>query len=1046
MFNLKGDFMERKLILTLTLFFLWVGVAWSQGFTLRGVVTSEDDGMPVVGASVLVKGTTQGTITDVDGRFSIPNVKASSKTIVVSYVGMKTQEVAVRRGEMHITLSPDATALDEVMVIAYGTIKKSAFTGAATVVDQDKIKTPAVSFDRSLAGQVSGVQVLSNSGQPGSATTFRIRGSGSLTASNEPLYVIDGVATTSTEYSKIADENESSTNILSSINPNDIESITVLKDAAAAALYGSRAANGVVVITTKSGKEGRARVNFNAQFSWSKLGKAYDMMSSADMYRMLYMGYRADGESMEKANESAQGALTHNPYNVAYPLDANGNLVNGANLVVNTDWQKEVFRTAPSQDYNVNISGKNEKTNYFFSLGYTNQDGITPASDFKRYSAKLNVDTQVNSWLKAGMNVTFSHSVQNTTVESSAGASPLYNALSFPNAVPVYVVDNEGRPVLDENGNMQYNFTNPVSRDFNPLAIPTMDVNRSKFYRLLASGFAEITFFKGFTFKTVFSPDYVSTDEHRYWNKEHGNGPSYNGRLDKWHGTDMMFTSTNTFNYANVFNDVHNLNVMAGMEYWQSVYETMYAAGRDLLGTMQELSASSGAISQSSETTKETLISYFGRAEYSFKDKYNFSASLRADGSSIFGSDTKWGTFWSLGASWRINQEDFLKDVGWVDNLKLRLSYGTSGNKNGLARYASLGLWTTGSDYLYGSNVGVGHSQLANALLGWEKQGMFNLGIDFSFWGRFYGSVDYFNKTSDGLLYAVPLALQNGLENITMNAAKTANNGVEIALGANILRGPFVWNMDLNASFIKDKIKDLNGENDVEMTDYQKIWSVGGSQYEFYMPTWAGVDPQTGSPLWYKVDEQGNRTTTSTYSEATYERQGRATPTVYGGFFNTFSYKNFDLSIQVNYSFGGKIYDSVYAGMMHDGTTASQNMHVDALEAWTTPGQQTNVPKYEINNATNSSSLSSRFLYDATNIKLKNITLSYTLPSNLGAFSKVVSSAKVWVSADNLCTWFADKGYKGYDDIDIYGIQGYKTYPYSFPTPRTFSLGVNLTF
>lgn len=1038
--------MKRKLTLMLALLFVWTGVAWSQGVTVKGVVTSEEDGLPIVGASVLVKGTTQGTITDVDGNFMISGVKADSKTLIVSFVGMKSKEVAIKKGELKIVMKSDAEVLDEVMVVAYGTVKKSAFTGSATVVDQDKIKSPAVSFDKSLAGQVSGVQVMSNSGQPGSGTSFRIRGSGSLKASNEPLYVIDGVATTSTEYSSIAEENESSSNILSSINPNDIESITVLKDAAAAALYGSRAANGVVVITTKSGKEGKARVNFNAQFSWSKLGKAYDMMSSADMYKMIYQGYRAKGETMEEANASAQGALTHNPYNVENPLDENGNVVDGAKLVVDTDWQKEVFRTAPSQDYNMNVSGKNDKTNYFFSIGYTKQGGITPASDFKRYSAKANINTKVNRWFNAGLNVTFSHSIQNTTVESSAGASPLYNALSFPNAVPVYIVDNEGNPVLDDNGNKQYNFTNPVSRDFNPLAIPLMDVNRSKFYRLLASGYAEITFFKGFFFKTVFSPDYVSTDEHRYWNKEHGNGPTYNGRLDKYHHVDLMYTSTNTFNYTNIFKDVHSLNVMAGMEYWQSTYETLYAGGRGLLGDMQELAGASGSFSPSSDTTKETLISYFGRAEYAYKDKYNFSASLRADGSSIFGADTKWGTFWSLGASWRINQEDFLKDIEWIDNLKLRLSYGTSGNKSGLARYASLGLWTTSADYLYGSNIGVGHDQLVNALLGWEKQGMFNVGVDFSFWNRFNGSVDFFNKTSDGLLYDVPLALQNGLSSITMNAAKTSNTGFEIVLGANILRGPLVWNMDLNASFIKDKIKDLNGENDVRMTDYQKIWSVGGSQYEFYMPTWAGVDPDNGSPLWYKVNDDGTRTTTSVYSEATYERQGRSTPLAYGGFINTFSYKNFDLTIQLNYSLGGKIYDNIYAGMMHDGATTAQNMHVDALEAWTTPGQHTNVPKYAVNNATNSASLSSRFLYDATNVKLKTITLSYTLPKNLGVFSKVISGAKLWVSADNLCTWFADKGYKGYDDIDIYGVQGYKTYPYSFPTPRTFSIGANLTF
>ena len=693
----------------LILFFFCMGALLAQNRVVKGVVISYDDDLPIVGASVLVKGTTLGTITDIDGNFEIANIPENANKIVISYVGMKSQEQPIRNELMKIVLKSDAKLLDEVMVVAYGTVKKSSFTGSAAVVDQEKLKSPAASFDKSLAGQVSGVQVISSSGQPGSATSFRIRGSGSLKASNEPLYVIDGVATSSNEYSTIAKENDSSTNILASINPNDIESVTILKDAAAAALYGSRAANGVVVITTKSGKEGKAKVNFNAQYSWAKLGKAYDLMSSADMYHQMFMGYMANGESVGEANRKTTESLTHNPYNIANPLDANGNVVNGAKIVVDTDWQDAIFKTAPTQDYNVNISGSTSKTNYFFSVGYTDQQGIAPESDYKRYSGKMNINSDVNNWLKAGMNVTFSHSVQNTTVAGSAGASPLYNSLSFPNAVPIYIVDADGNPVSDADGNKQYNFSNPISRDFNPLAIPSMDVNKSKFYRLLASAYAQVTFFKGLSFKSVFSPDFVSTDEHRYWNKEHGNGPAYNGRLDKYHNVDMMYTSTNTLNYSNVFKDIHSVNILAGMEYWQSVYETMYAGGKNIFGDMQELDAASGSFAPSSATTKEVLISYFGRAEYALGDRYNFSASLRSDGSSIFGKDTKWGTFWSLGASWRIKQEEFMKDVEWVDNLKLRLSYGTSGNKNGLARYASLGLWTTKADYLYGSNAGIGH-------------------------------------------------------------------------------------------------------------------------------------------------------------------------------------------------------------------------------------------------------------------------------------------------------------------------------------------------
>ena len=1032
--------MSKKLMLLLTYVFITIGVM-AQTAKVSGIVISEEDEQPVVGASILAEGTTIGTITDIDGHFSLSNLPASVKHLVISYIGMKSQKVAVRPN-VRVVLKTDSEELDEVMVVAYGTTKRSAFTGSAAVLDQEKIKTPAASVDKSLAGQLAGVQVLSAGGQPGSSTSFRIRGSGSLNASNEPLIVIDGVATSNMEYSQVADGNDSSSNILASLNSNDIESITVLKDAAAAALYGSRAANGVVLITTKSGKSGKTKVSLDAKFSWAKLGEAYDIMNSEQYYKTLFNYYNAQGKGSDWANEQTQGAITHNPYNNDYPLDTNGNVVSGARIVVDTDWQKEVFKTAATQDYTVNVSGGNDRTTHFFSVGYLNQDGIAPAADYKRYSAKINIDTKANKWLRAGLNVNFSHSVQNTTVAGSAGASPLYNSLTFPGGVPVYVVDKEGKPVLDANGELQYNFTNPVSLDFNPLAIPNMDTHRTKTYRLLATTYLELEPIAGLKLKTVFSPDFITNDEHRYWNKEHGNGPAYNGRLDKYHTVDLMYTSTNTISYARTFAEKHQMNLMAGMEYWRSQYEYLYAGGRDLLGDMQELDVAAGSFSPSSYSTKEVLISYFGRGEYSYNDKYNASFSIRRDGSSVFGADTKWGSFWSAGFSWRLKQEDFLKDVEWIDNLKLRLSYGTSGNKGGLERYQSLGLWKVSADYKYDVYNGAWLTQLANTNLGWEKQKMLNVGVDFSFWNRFYGSVDYFNKTSDGLLYDLPISSETGLTKLKMNAAKTANYGVELVLGAQVLRDtPLKWNMELNASFIKDEIKDLYGDNDIQQTSYQKIWSVGGSQYEFYMPTWAGVDSSNGQPLWYKVDANGTRTTTSTYSEATYERQGRSTPDVYGGFTNKLSYRNFDLSIQLNYQFGGKVYDGLYATLMDGSSNFGTNMHTDNLNAWSESNKNSEFPKIGANAA--SSSLSSRFLYDASYLKVKNITLSYTLP-RIPCLANAVSSARVFASVDNLATWFMSD-YQGYDDLDVYGVHGYRLYP-ATPTPRTWTVGVNVTF
>ena len=1023
-----------------------------QQKTVSGRIVDEQ-GEPVIGANVVEKGTTNGTVTDADGRFSLSVVP--NGVLHVSYIGYLDEEVQVSgRTSVNITLREDTQSLEEVVVVAYGTSKRSVFTGSAASVDHAKLQSPNASFDKSLQGQVAGLQVMSASGQPGSTSSFRIRGSGSLNASNEPLYVVDGVPiSANTKYSKLAEDNSNSFSILATLNSQDIESVTVLKDASAASLYGSRAANGVVLITTKNGKLGKASVSFHTQFGLASVPKAYDMMSSAEFYRMKWLSHyeqkREAGESPEKAavsaNAFAQGAITFNPYNVDQPIDANGNLVNGARIIVDTDWQDEIFKTALTQDYNVNVHGGNEKTNYFFSAGYYDQEGVTPSALYKRYSGKGTISTDVASWLKAGMNITFSHSIQHSEVGGGAGASPLYNALLFPNGVPVYLTDRDGNPILDSSGNKQYNFTNPTSLDFNPIAIPQMDLNRSKNYRFLASAFLDFKLYEGLNFKTVFAPDYIHYSESRYWNKEHGNGPAYNGRADRYHTTDLVYTFTNTLNYTNRFAERHLLNAMAGFEYWQSDYERVEAGATTFpLNNMYELSSGASALSPQSKSTKETLISYFGRVEYTHSDRYNFSVSLRSDGSSIFGVDNKWGTFWSAGASWRIEQENLMKSLDWLDQLKLRLSYGTSGNNQGLDRYQSLGLWDSSSDYIYGTSSGTGHTQLANPHLKWEKQAMFNVGVDFRFLNRFYGSAEYFYKSSKDLLYKYPLAASNGFESIMMNMAKVANYGVELTLGAHVLRdSPLKWNIDFNLSAIRDEIKDLVGDDQI-ISNTKKIWSKGYSQYEFYMPTWAGVNPVNGDPQWVKIDASGNRGTTNVYSQATYEKQGRATPDFYGGLSTNLSYRGFDLSVLFAYSWGGLVYDALYAQIMHDGNQAGAQMHKDELKAWTSSNTNTNVPKYVNNNTNASDGISTRFLYDATNIKLKNVTLSYTLPSGLKPVSDVLKGARIFVSADNLFTWFKDD-WKGYSDIDIFGIGGYNTLT-AIPVPTTLTMGFNLTF
>ena len=1029
--------------------FLAVGLsAAAQNITVKGTVTDAQTGDPIPGAGVVVSGTATGVVTDFDGTYSI--TVASDGVLIFSSIGYETMQVPVLgKKNLNVELSPSAEFIDETIVVAYGTAQKSSYSGSATMVRSEELaQKPVSSVEQALQGKVAGLQVTTASGQPGAATTFRIRGTGSLNASSDPLYVIDGVATTSTSYSKNASDANTTTSILSSINPQDIESITVLKDAAAASLYGSRAANGVVIITTKSGKAGQGHLNFNAAVGISAVPKQYKMASSTDYYKMVYNDYldvaNATGKDYTWANAQTQGTFSWNPFNIDNPFDANGQLVSGAKNIINTDWQNEVMKKGYSQDYNLSYSGGTDKINYFFSIGYFDQTGTTPSARYTRYSGKASIDAKLNSWLKGGMNVVFSYATQNSEVSSSAGASPLYNAISFPNAFPVYKVDTNGNYVLDANGEKQFNWTNPASKDFNPIAIPQLNINKANTARLLASFYTEIKFMEGLTAKTVFSPDYVSVYDTFYWNKYHGDGPAYGGRGGRTQTSDLMFTSTTTLNFNRTFADVHNVSAMAGFEYWQSKITRFDGAATGFaFDFLTELAGANKPQSVTSFYTQAALISWLGHAEYNYAEKYFASASFRRDGSSVFGADNKWGNFFSVGASWRAKQEDFLKDVDWLSDLKLRVSYGTSGNNAGLSRYQSLGLWVASDNYQYGYNSGMAHDSLSNPDLGWEKQKMFNVGVDFAFFhNRFSGSVEYFNKVSDALLYEFPLPATHGITSVMMNLAKVKNNGVEVVLnGTPVQTKDFSWDVNFNFSYNADKILDLAGDDDIIMGDTKKIWKVGHSQYEFYMPTWMGVDKTTGDPLWKAGDG-----TTSNYSLADYEMQGRATPWGFGSLTNNFSWKGLNFSFMFYYNLGGKVYDSLYANMMHEGNNGGKNINVDELNAWTPSNTQTNVPRYMNMNDNQSNSPSTRFLYSATYLKLKNVNLSYSLPKNILKKTGIISGVRFYLNADNLFTVFADKGYKGYDDIDIFGVGGYDAYANYIPLSRTYTLGVNITF
>ena len=975
----------------------------------------------------------------------------------ISYIGMQSQEVGIKP-TLKVVLKADAELLDEVVVVAYGTAKKGSLTGAvASIKADDMAKVPGTSFEKALQGLSPGLQISSTSGQPGSATQVRVRGIGSMSASSSPLYVIDGVAIESKNLSKVANEDSygTSANPLSSLNPNDIESVTVLKDASAASLYGSRAANGVILITTKQGSRGEAKVSFKAQTSFSQLpSNGYDLMSASEHYGLYYGGFYSQNiaknmtpaAASTAANASTQAVYGHNPYNVASPLDSNGNLASGAKLMIDTDWMDEIFRTGKSQEYDLGINGGNEKTKYFISLGYLNQDGIVIGSDFERYSGRANVSGQIKPWFSAGINSTFSLSKQDTPVGGGGGASPLTNAMYVPNAVPVYDLDENFEKQYDANGNVIYNYKNPIYPDMNAVAFAESDIYNTNTYRALVNPYVEFDI-KGVKWKNSLSYDYINLDETQWYNSKHGNGAAANGRLYKYAIWNLTAAFTSTLNYDFTFLKDHNFSMLAGYEVTKNQYKRTYAQGTNFPdGGLIELNVAATPQEVGSVTDNERMVSYFGRLNYDYLNKYFASFSIRTDGSSRFAPNHQYGTFWSVGLNWRISEENFLKDMKWIDDLKLRASYGTSGNKSSDNLYGYQGLYASGNNY--NGEAGVTHSQLPNADLTWEKAKNFNIGLDFSLFNRLSGSVEYYVKRSSALLLDKPLAPSTGLESVISNLGGMENSGIEFDLhSANIRTKNFTWNTDFNIAYNNNEITSYPQEQEVVGT---KIRMKGYSLYEFYMQEWAGVDKTTGAPLWYKdvVDADGNSTgereKTSSYSQADKYKLGSALPNIFGGINNTFNYKGVDLSFLFTYRFGGKVYDGYEANLLSDGNKAGYQTIKEQSDYWTPTNMNAKNPIFVPNNTSNSNETSSRYLHDADFIKMKSINLGYTLPKKMT--QKVqIENLRIFASVENVFVWNLDRDFKGYD-VELGGVSGLLDGQGTIPLPKMLLFGVNIGF
>jgi len=1053
--------MKRKIMLLLACLFVGIGLATAQTQTVTGVVISEEDGQPVIGASVLVKDTQLGTITGIDGDFKLTNVPSSAKTIVISYIGMQTVEVAIKEN-IEVYMKSDSEMLDEVMVVAYGTAKKSAFTGSASVVKGEELEKRQVSnLTNALSGTVSGVQTTSSNGQPGTSATVRIRGIGSMYASNTPLYVVDGMPF----------EGD-----ISSINTQDIESMTVLKDAAAAALYGARGANGVILVTTKKGKTGEATITAEARWGVnSRMIKNYDVLERPDtymenLYTALYNGYYYNsGYTAEKAHQTANSnlvsSLGYQIYTVPtdqYLVGRNGRLNPNATLGYNDgdfyytpdNWADNSFSNEMRQEYNISARGGTEKMNYYISAGYLTDNGVIANSGFDRISTRLNVDYQLKEWLKVGSNVGYTNSTSRYPGEQTNSSSSM-NAFYIANMIapiyPMFVRDatgtimrdaNTGRPVYDYGS--KAHSTN-FSRNFMSISNPASDLAYNKTEYLMdildAKWFANVDIFDGLTFKATLGLHIDNTRYHDVGNKYYGQSANYGGSVTQDVTRSYVLEQQYLLNYKKEFGK-HNIDVLAGYESMEYNAENVWANGYNMyndknwtVGNVIDKINGSGSFSEIAR------IGLLSRVSYDFDTKYYVSASYRRDASSRFHPDNRWGDFFSFSAAWDIAKEGFMSDAEWVNMLKVKASYGEQGNDGIGNNYAYVDQYqVTGAEGVFADGT---LTYKGNKDITWETSKAFNAGVDFSlFQGKLGGTVEYFSRQTSDMLYYKPMAPSNGYTEFPMNIGSMRNSGWEIELNYTPVETNDVkWTINANATFLKNEIIELHPDLEGEMISGSQIYREGESIYQFYMVEYAGVDPETGlAQYWAKEGDEEYKTDDWSKAKNTNRKgTGDIMADVYGGIGTTVEFYGFDFSVQCAYQFGGKMYDNGYASLMHGGTSsdAGQNWHKDILNAWSPENTNTNIPRLDaIDSYTNS--LSTRFITSSDYFSINNITLGYTLPKR---WTKAlgVESLRLYGAADNVALFSARQGFDprmGYTAATSA----------SYSALRTISGGVKLTF
>ena len=978
--------MKRFILLFISLALFTFHSAFAQNFVVKGTVVSHEDNEPLIGVTILQEGTTNGVVTDMDGNYSLEVKGASNATLVFSYIGYAAQshKVNASTGVLNVSLKSDAELIDEVVVVAYGVRKKGTIAGSVSTVKSEKLENvPTASFDQALQGQTPGLTVISNSGEPSVAATFQIRGTNSINSGTTPLFILDGVPIESSSFN--------------AISPSDIESISVLKDASSTSIYGARAANGVVVITTKRGrKTDGAKVTFRGQWGFSQLaGNNWDLMNTAE--RIKY--------------EKEIGLdLGEDYYNKIKNIDVN--------------WLDAVYNNnAPSQSYDLSVNGATDKTNYYVSGSFFDQDGITIGSAFRRYNLRANVENRAKEWLKLGTSTLLAYE---DVEQAEDGEYAIYAPISASHfMLPYWNPYNEDGSLASQNdGEWKGSGQNPIEwMQNNPV--------KHKTYKVISSLFAEVTPIENLTIRSQFGIDYSHATSFMQ------SFPSYiinneSGTAGRASSDGLTLTVTNTANYRFNLDDTHDFNFMIGQEGVNYHYETFQAVTEGQKNdALTNMASGSFASSWSDNTSDYGFLSFFGRGEYNYKNKYYADFSVRADASSRFGEGNRWAGFWSVGLMWDMRREDFFKQYDWLTNAQLTFSTGTSGNSS-IPNYEHLALVTGGSNYM--GETGISPNQRGNKDLTWEKLWTTNVGLRLGFFNRLNFTAEFYNKLTTDMLMQVPVSYADGGYGAYWdNVGAMVNRGVELSLDADIIKTKdFTWNVFANASYNKNKLTELYNGIDEYVDSNVTMYSVGHTVTGFYMVRYAGVNPANGDALWYTKD--GNITNEFSEEDRVLIEGKSFVAPWQGGFGTNLSWKGLMLSAQFSWMADRWVYNNDRLMDESNGLYTSYNQSRRLLyDRWKKPGDVTDIPRHGV-----TPQFDTHYLENASFLRLKNLMLSYNIPGKALAKTRFFDGARVFVQGQNLLTFTGFTGIDPEVSANIYRAQ--------YPMTRQFTLGVELNF